>query len=79
VHSDIREYYQNCTFKNYSVENDDQRKALSFANSWQNNFGSGCACSVFSGSPGTGKNHLAAAIGNALLAQHKKRSDFYRC
>jgi putative replication protein len=26
---------------------------------------------VFSGSPGTGKNHLAAAIGNALLAQQK--------
>nr|WP_250902755.1 ATP-binding protein [Enterobacter mori] len=41
------------------------------AKSWLNNFGSGCACFVFSGSPGTGKNHLAAAIGNALLAQHK--------
>ncbi|AQT88734.1 ATP-binding protein [Enterobacter roggenkampii] len=69
--SGIRERYQNCTFKNYSVENDGQRKALSYAKSWLNNFGSGCACFVFSGSPGTGKNHLAAAIGNALLAQHK--------
>ena len=69
--SGIRARYQNCTFKNYSVENDGQRKALSYAKSWLNNFGSGCACFVFSGSPGTGKNHLAAAIGNALLAQHK--------
>ncbi|MEG4678897.1 ATP-binding protein [Enterobacter cloacae] len=44
---------------------------MSYAKSWLNNFGSGCACFVFSGSPGTGKNHLAAAIRNALLAQHK--------
>jgi putative replication protein len=44
---------------------------LSYAKSWLNNFGSVCACFVFSGSLGTGKNHLAAAIGNALLAQHK--------
>ncbi|RHI05724.1 DNA replication protein DnaC [Enterobacter cloacae] len=69
--SGIRERYQNCRFKNYSVENDGQRKALSYAKSWLNNFGSNCACFVFSGSPGTCKNHLAAAIGNALLAQHK--------
>lgn len=69
--SGIRERYQNCTFKTYAVGNDGQRKALSMAKSWLNNFGSGCACFVFSGSPGTGKNHLAAAIGNALLAQQK--------
>ncbi|EPJ9399593.1 ATP-binding protein [Enterobacter bugandensis] len=69
--SGIRERYQNCTFKNYAVKNDGQRKALSMAKSWLNNSGSGCACFVFSGSPGTGKNHLAAAIGNALLAQQK--------
>jgi putative replication protein len=69
--SGIRERYQSCTFKNYAVKNDGQRKALSMAKSWLNNSGSGGACFVFSGSPGTGKNHLAAAIGNALLAQQK--------
>jgi len=69
--SGIRERYQNCNFTNYAVKDDGQRKALSMAKSWLNNSGNGCACFVFSGSPGTGKNHLAAAIGNALLAQQK--------
>lgn len=69
--SGIRERYQNCTFKNFKVENDGQRKALSLAKSWVDHFGAGCASFVFSGTPGTGKNHLASAIGNALLAQKK--------
>ncbi|MDZ7320724.1 ATP-binding protein [Kosakonia sacchari] len=69
--SGIRERYQDCTFKNYEVKCEKQRKAFSQAKSWLNNFGTGCACFVFSGKPGTGKNHLAAAIGNTLLAQHK--------
>lgn len=69
--SGIRERYHNCTFKNYAVGNDGQRKALSLAKSWLNNYESGCACFVFSGNPGTGKNHLAAAIGNALLVKQK--------
>lgn len=69
--SGIRDRYLNCTFKNYTVANEGQKKALTMAKSWINNFGSGCASFVFSGSPGTGKNHLAAAIGNALLAQQK--------
>lgn len=69
--SGIRERYQNCSFKNYDVRCEGQRKAFSEAKSWLNNFGSGCACFIFSGSPGTGKNHLAAAIGNALIAQQK--------
>lgn len=38
------------------------------AKSYAQNFGSGFASFVFSGAPGTGKNHLAAAIGNHLLA-----------
>jgi putative replication protein len=37
--------------------------------SYAQNFGGGSFASfVFSGSPGTGKNHLAAAMGNHLLA-----------
>lgn len=38
------------------------------AKSYAQNFGAGFASFVFSGGPGTGKNHLAAAIGNHLLA-----------
>ena len=38
------------------------------AKSYAQNFGGGSFASfVFSGAPGTGKNHLAAAIGNYLL------------
>lgn len=45
-----------------------QRKAFTMAKSYAQNFGAGFASFVFSGSPGTGKNHLAAAIGNHLLS-----------
>ena len=38
------------------------------AKSYTQNFGAGFASFVFSGGPGTGKNHLAAAIGNHLLS-----------
>lgn len=69
--SGIRQRYQKCTFKNFFVENEGQKKALTLAKSWLANFGSGGGCFVFSGTTGTGKNHLASAIGNALLAQDK--------
>ena len=47
----------------------EQRQAYSMAKSYAQNFGGGGFASfVFSGAPGTGKNHLAAAIGNHLLA-----------
>lgn len=67
--SGIQNLHQNCTFKNYEVKNDGQRHALSMAKSYAMNFGEGFTSFVFSGSPGTGKNHLAAAIGNYLLAR----------
>lgn len=38
------------------------------AKRYAQNFGNGFASFVFSGSPGTGKNHLVAAVGNHLLA-----------
>lgn len=67
--SGIQSLHKNCTFKNYEVKNDGQRHALSLAKSYAMNFGSGFTSFVFSGRPGTGKNHLAAAIGNYLLAR----------
>ncbi|MDU7382260.1 MAG: ATP-binding protein [Enterobacteriaceae bacterium] len=67
--SGICDLHRNCTFANYQVSNDGQKHALTLAKSYAHNFGSGFASFVFSGGCGTGKNHLAAAIGNYLL-QH---------
>lgn len=69
--SGIQNLYRNCTFKNYEVKCDGQRYALSMAKSYAMNFGIGFTSFVFSGNPGTGKNHLAAAIGNYLLNQDR--------
>lgn len=69
--SGIRELHMNCSFDNYRVENEGQRKALAQAREYAQQFGQGIASFVFSGRPGTGKNHLAAAIGNGLILQGK--------
>lgn len=65
--SGIQNLHRGCTFANYEVITAGQKHALTMAKSYAQNFGSGFASFVFSGSPGTGKNHLAAAIGNSLL------------
>ncbi|HAT5065280.1 MULTISPECIES: ATP-binding protein [Klebsiella] len=65
--SGIQNLHRGCTFSNYEVNTPGQKHALTMAKSYAQNFGSGFASFVFSGSPGTGKNHLAAAIGNSLL------------
>lgn len=66
--SGIQSLHRSCTFANYEVSSEQQRKAYTMAKSYAQNFGAGFASFVFSGGPGTGKNHLAAAIGNHLLA-----------
>lgn len=66
--SGIQRLHRSCTFANYEVSSEQQRKAYTMAKSYAQNFGTGFASFVFSGGPGTGKNHLAAAIGNHLLA-----------
>ena len=66
--SGIQSLHRSCTFANYEVSSEQQRKACTMAKSYAQNFGTGFASFVFSGGPGTGKNHLAAAIGNHLLA-----------
>lgn len=65
--SGIQSLHRSCTFANYEVSNELQRKAYTMAKSYAQNFGTGFASFVFSGGPGTGKKHLAAAIGNHLL------------
>lgn len=69
--SGIQNLHRYCTFKNYEVTSDGQRRALSLAKSYAHNFGTGFTSFVFSGTPGTGKNHLAAAIGNYLLQNER--------
>lgn len=67
--SGIQKLHQNCTFRNYEVTCQGQREALGYARSYAMNFGKGFTSFVFTGKSGTGKNHLAAAIGNHLMAQ----------
>ncbi|MDR7343740.1 MAG: DNA replication protein DnaC [Pantoea sp.] len=69
--SGIRELHMNCSFDNYRVENEGQRKALEQARRYADEFDHSIASFVFSGRPGTGKNHLAAAIGNHLILRGK--------
>ncbi|WP_130833024.1 DNA replication protein DnaC [[Erwinia] mediterraneensis] len=69
--SGIRELHMNCSFDNYRVENEGQRKALAAARKYAEEFEGSIASFVFSGRPGTGKNHLAAAIGNHLILRGK--------
>ncbi|XVB26429.1 DNA replication protein DnaC [Citrobacter koseri] len=67
--SGIRPLHQNCSFDNYRVENDGQMNAL--ARQYVEEFDGNIASFIFSGKPGTGKNHLAAAICNELLLRGK--------
>jgi len=69
--SGIRELHINCSFDNYRVENEGQRKALELARQYAAEFDGSISSFVFSGRPGTGKNHLAAAIGNDLILRGK--------
>lgn len=69
--SGICNLHRSCSFANYEVTTPGQKHALTMAKSYAHNFGSGFASFVFSGSCGTGKNHLAAAVGNYLLERGK--------
>jgi putative replication protein len=69
--SGIRELHQRCTFSNYRVTCEGQCQAYSMARSWLDRYGTGVGGFVFSGPTGTGKNHLAAAIGNQLMSRGK--------
>ncbi|CAL4317872.1 DNA replication protein DnaC [Buchnera aphidicola (Protaphis terricola)] len=69
--SGIRELYMNCSFENYKIEHEGQRKVLQAAKRYAEEFNENIASFVFSGRPGTGKNHLASAIGNYLILHGK--------
>lgn len=69
--SGIRELYMNCSFENYKIEHDGQKRVLKAAKRYAETFHENIASFIFSGRPGTGKNHLASAIGNYLILHGK--------
>lgn len=69
--SGIQELHMDCSFDNFVVSNELQAKALHRAKSWLNKSSENFGGFIFSGSCGTGKNHLASAIGNKLLEYGK--------
>lgn len=58
---------------NYAAESAGQKRALSickrFAENWRENRKAGTSL-VFTGGPGTGKTHLACAIGSEIIREH---------
>lgn len=70
--SGIKRLHRNCSFKNYYIQNTKQRKALYEAQKYAYNFDFRSSNFVFSGFPGTGKNHLASAIIHHLIVRKKK-------
>ncbi|EDV0150353.1 DNA replication protein DnaC, partial [Salmonella enterica subsp. enterica] len=60
-----------CTFENYLVTTPEQQRALSKSQQYASEFGKSFGGFIFSGNPGTGKNHLAAAIGNQIIRNGK--------
>lgn len=65
--SGIRELYMNCSFENYNIKHNGHKKVLFAARKYAENFKNNISSFIFSGRPGTGKNHLASAIGNYLI------------
>lgn len=69
--SGIQDLHADCSFDTYKVMCNGQGEALESSRRYANEFGIGMGGFVFSGSPGTGKNHLAAAIANHLMQSGK--------
>ena len=69
--SGISPLHQECTFDNYQAINTEQQKALHKAKKYAEEFGQSFGGFIFSGNPGTGKNHLASAIGNHIIQNGK--------
>lgn len=62
--------FERCTFENFEVKTEDQRKALQVCREYAENFAEHLGigrCLILRGNPGTGKNHLATAICKVLI------------
>ncbi|MCW5197031.1 ATP-binding protein [Buchnera aphidicola] len=69
--SGIQALYINCSFDNYIIEHEGHKKVITLAKKYVQEFNNNINNFVFSGWPGTGKNHLASAIANYLINQKK--------
>lgn len=69
--SGIRELYMNCSFENYKIEHEGHKRVVNASKKYAEEFNKNIASFVFFGRPGTGKNHLASAIGNYLILNGK--------
>lgn len=67
--SGIPARYVGCTLDNYAAETTGQKRALEIARRYVEAFPGRGASLVFCGKPGTGKTHLACAIGKAVTEQ----------
>ncbi|MFS1538034.1 MAG: ATP-binding protein [Candidatus Phlomobacter fragariae] len=65
--SGISKLHKHCTFNTFEALTTEQSQAKFKAKNYVDNFGKYFGGFVFSGHSGTGKNHLAAAIGNRLI------------
>lgn len=68
--SEIPERFKRCTIENYKTSKKEQTQALKICKSYLSTFDkidNEGVCLTFCGKPGTGKTHLACAIGNALI------------
>ena len=75
-HSSIPERFRDRTLQNYIAENDGQARAkafsLDYVENWHEIYNAG-RNTIFCGSPGTGKNHLAIAIAIELMKQYQAK------
>ncbi|MBL5912627.1 DNA replication protein DnaC [Enterobacter asburiae] len=69
--SGIRTLHQGCSFENYKATTTNQKIVREKARLYAVDFDKSMGGFIFCGNPGTGKNHLAAAICNDLLRRGK--------
>ncbi len=70
--SGVGKKHLKCQFDNYITETQGQRQAFNVSRRWVSEyFDSNQKNFIFSGSTGTGKNHLACAMANALMKRKK--------
>jgi DNA replication protein DnaC len=73
ANADISQRFMHCTFENYRVENSGQQTALNLCRDYAKNFKKNRdtgRCLILRGNPGTGKNHLSAAIMLEIVKSH---------
>ncbi|MCH4294205.1 ATP-binding protein [Shewanella sp. 3B26] len=69
--SGLNKHFLKCSFNNFKVEQRGQAQALAAAREYVARFAEHASVGrgfLFYGNPGTGKNHLASAMANALMA-----------